>query len=271
MRTKWVTLMVFCFALLISQTVIAQYTGGSYDGYGMGTSESDIPMYPSIYVGGSYDGYGMGTSESDIPLPVTLSSFIAQAGDGEVTLHWVTESEIDNLGFHVYRALEAEGVYEQLTAEVLEGAGTSTGRREYAFSDVRLSNGVTYWYRLEDVAFDGTTTLHGPISVTPQAAEAAEVQALPTEFGLSQNVPNPFNPSTEIRVALPEARQVRLSVFNLLGQEVRVLVEGFREPGTYTVRWDGKDRHGLEAAAGGYVVRLEAGDFSETRRMVLIK
>ena len=85
MRTRLVPLIVVCFALLISQAAFAQYTGGSYD------------------------GHGMGTSESDISLPVTLSTFTAQAGDGEATLHWVTESETDNLGFHVYRALEAEG------------------------------------------------------------------------------------------------------------------------------------------------------------------
>ncbi|MCK5380975.1 MAG: T9SS type A sorting domain-containing protein, partial [Candidatus Latescibacteria bacterium] len=101
--------------------------------------------------------------------------------------------------------------------------------------------------------------------------EESHAQVVPKEFGLSQNFPNPFNPTTEIRFALPEAGHVQLSVFNLLGQEIRVLAEGFRELGTYRVRWDGKDGHGLEAATGVYLVRLEAGSFSATRRMVLIK
>ena len=107
----------------------------------------------------------------------------------------------------------------------------------------------------------------GPTAVE----EDTRIANVPSAFAMGQNFPNPFNPTTEIRYALSEAGPVRLSVFNLLGQEIRVLAEGFREPGTYRVRWDGKDGHGLEAAAGIYLVRLEAGEFSQTRRMALVK
>ena len=211
--------------------------------------------------------YILGTTSSDNSLPVELSSFTASVNrSGAVVLQWVTESEIDNLGFHVYRALEAEGEYERLTSELIEGAGTSTGRREYAFTDVRLTNGVTYWYKIEDVAFDGTRTIHGPISVTPQAEEAVEVQALPTEFGLSQNFPNPFNPATEIRYQVPEASHVVLAIYDVLGQEVRVLVDGFVDAGYRSVVWDAED-----AASGIYLVRMEAGDFVAVRKMALIR
>ena len=209
--------------------------------------------------------FDMGES-GDSSLPVVLSSFTALAGDGEVTLKWVTESETDNLGFHVYRALEAKGVYTRLTAEVLEGAGTSTGRRGYAFTDIRLTNGVTYWYKLEDIAFDGTRTVHGPISVTPQAEEAVETQVLPTEFGLSQNVPNPFNPRTTIAYQLPEASEVRLTVCNAAGQVVQVLVDEHKEAGAYTAAWDARG-----FGSGIYLYRLEAGTFIHTRKMVKIE
>jgi len=166
----------------------------------------------------------------------------------------------------VYRALEAEGVYTRLTAELLEGAGTSTGWREYAFTDVRLTNGVTYWYKLQDVAFDGTRTMHGPISVTPQADVAAEAHVLPTEFGLSQNVPNPFNPTTTIAYDLPEGSDVTLILSTITGQKVAVLVDTHQGAGHHTVLFDGS---GL--ANGVYLYRLEAGGFVETRRMVLLK
>jgi hypothetical protein len=118
---------------------------------------------------------------------------------------------------------------------------------------------VTYWYELEDIAFDGTTKMHGPISVVPQ-------QVLPAEFGLSQNVPNPFNPQTTIAYQLPEASEVRLTVCNAAGQVVQVLLDAAMEAGAYRVTWDARG-----FGSGVYLIRLEAGAFVETRKMVKIE
>ena len=107
-------------------------------------------------------------SADDVSVPVDLPSFTAIAGDKQVCLHWVTKSEIDNLGFHVYRALAEEGGYERLTAERIKGAGSTPIGQTYSFADIRLTNGVTYWYKLEDIAFDGTRTVHGPVSAKPK-------------------------------------------------------------------------------------------------------
>ena len=204
--------------------------------------------------------------DGDITLPVEFASFTANAGYGQVALHWVTESEVDNLGFHVYRALSEDGEYERLTAELIQGAGNTSTQQTYSFTDSRLTTGMTYWYKLEDVAFDGTRTMHGPISVTPQAEDVVEAKVLPTEFGLSQNVPNPFNPQTTIAYHLPEASEVRLTVYNAAGQIVQVLVDAHREAGTYTATWDAR---GL--GSGIYLYRLEAGTFIQTRKMVKIE
>lgn len=88
----------------------------------------------------------------------------------------------------------------------------------------------------------------------------------PEVFDLAQNFPNPFNPSTTIRFDLPERAAVRLTLFSVLGQEVRVLAEGLQEAGTHTVRLDGA---GL--ASGVYFYRLEAGSFVRTRSMMLVR
>jgi hypothetical protein len=152
-----------------------------------------------------------------------------------------------------------DGEYERLTTELIEGAGSTTGRREYAFTDGRLTNEVTYWYQLEDIAYDGTTKMHGPISMVPQ-------QVLPTAFGISQNVPNPFNPRTTIAYQLSEASEVRLTVCNAAGQVVQVLVDAAMEAGAYTITWDARG-----FGSGIYLVRLEAGWFIETRKMVKIE
>ncbi|MFQ6092080.1 MAG: choice-of-anchor D domain-containing protein [bacterium] len=104
----------------------------------------------------------------------------------------------------------------------------------------------------------------------------------PPTYSLSQNYPNPFNPATTIHYALPDARRKRqdarqesffvfLKIYNLLGQEVKTLVDEEQEPGYYTVTWDGRDSSGREVPSGIYFYRLKAGNYSSTKRMVLLK
>ncbi len=95
--------------------------------------------------------------------------------------------------------------------------------------------------------------------------------AIPQEFNLLQNYPNPFNPETNITFALPRATQVTLTIYNVLGQKVRTLVNGFLEARVHTVRWDGKDDRGVAVPSGFYIYRLEAGDFTGAKRMLLIR
>ncbi len=92
------------------------------------------------------------------------------------------------------------------------------------------------------------------------------VSAVPTNFSLEQNFPNPFNPSTVIRYSLPEASKVSLKVFDVLGREVYTLVEDFQPAGTYQVSFDAHER-----PSGVYLYRITAGNFSETKRMILAK
>ncbi len=101
--------------------------------------------------------------------------------------------------------------------------------------------------------------------------EIGNLNPLPDRYGLNQNMPNPFNPSTAIRYQLPQAGPVRLSVYNLLGQEVRELVNESKEAGSFTATWDGTDALGRRVASGIYLYRIQAGDFSASRRMLLLK
>ena len=94
---------------------------------------------------------------------------------------------------------------------------------------------------------------------------------LPLRPDLEQNFPNPFNPSTSIPFALPSAAQVRLSVFNVLGQQVRTLLDREVEAGYHRMAWDGSDDAGRQAGAGVYFYLLESGSFLQTRKMTLVK
>ena len=210
--------------------------------------------------------YGVLNTGGDVSLPVELSSFAASVHADGIHLSWTTESEVDNLGFHLYRAEDKEGgigEYVQINRDLIPGmVGVST-RTSYAFVDGSIPHAGIYWYRLEDVDVDGRTTLHDPISVTVLAPAFTSV---PTAYALHQNTPNPFNPVTTIAYDLPEACDLVLTIYSSTGQQVATLVSGPQEAGHYEVVWDGR-RFG----DGIYVYRLEAGGFMEARRMILLK
>jgi flagellar hook assembly protein FlgD len=94
---------------------------------------------------------------------------------------------------------------------------------------------------------------------------------MPKAFALHQNVPNPFNPTTRIRFDLPEAAAVRLAVYNVNGQMIRILANGPMQAGARDVTWDGRDAAGRAAASGIYFYRLDAGRFTQTRKMILLR
>jgi hypothetical protein len=95
--------------------------------------------------------------------------------------------------------------------------------------------------------------------------------ALPKEFALFQNYPNPFNPQTNIEYALPKASQVNLVVYNILGQKVRTLVDNFETAGLKKVIWDGKDERGNEIPSGIYFYKLKTANYSQTKKMIVLK
>ena len=112
---------------------------------------------------------GFYTLGPKVPTAVELVSFEAYARDGAIELRWETGSELDNLGFHLYRSTAASGPYERITGTVIPGLGSSPAGARYTYRDTGLTNGVTYFYRLEDIETTGRTELHGPVSATPEA------------------------------------------------------------------------------------------------------
>jgi hypothetical protein len=95
--------------------------------------------------------------------------------------------------------------------------------------------------------------------------------AIPKTFALAQNYPNPFNPSTEMAYDLPTPGHVRFEIYNILGQNVKTLVNEYQDAGTYKVTWDGDDNYGSSVASGVYFYRVSAGEFKDIKKMVLMK
>jgi hypothetical protein len=99
---------------------------------------------------------------------ITLARFDAAAGFKKTILNWATETEIDNIGFNLYRAEAADGMYEKINSAIIAANGSATQGAVYSFTDSELKNGKTYYYKLEDIDLNGTSTMHGPVSATPR-------------------------------------------------------------------------------------------------------
>jgi hypothetical protein len=109
----------------------------------------------------------------------------------------------------------------------------------------------------------------GPTSVGNDDNQTQNV--IPSTFEVSQNYPNPFNPSTTIKYGLPENSIVTIKIFNILGQEVKTLVNTEKNAGTYSVTWNGDNNFGQKVTSGTYIYRVVAGNFVQTKKMVLLK
>ena len=113
-----------------------------------------------------------------------------------------------------------------------------------------------FWNRRDLIPLDNNDNHHG---------------AIPSLFTLNQNYPNPFNPVTTIDYTLPVRADVSITIYNLLGQTVRTLINNQQAAGNYSVTWDGRDNMGKTAASGLYFYRLKAGDFAESKKMIMLK
>lgn len=226
-------------------------------------------VYPS---GGSWP---QPAAAADYTLPVEISVFSAEPDFGSNHLAWRTESEQNSLGFVVWRApaLQAGAMprLDQFSAMAdwnlnpeLLGQENSSSAADYSYTDREVEAGQLYCYRLESVDLDGSREFH-------EQALFVESMDRPVDYALEGNVPNPFNPVTAIRFALPVNERVELSVFNLMGEKVRTLVAGELAWGRHEVMWDGTNEAGMQVASGTYVYRLHSQGFSEARKMLLLK
>jgi hypothetical protein len=144
-------------------------------------------------------------------------------------------------------------------------ADTATGERILHVNDrIGSLTGVMYFsFTLYKIVPRTDADFQGVVSVGEKVARDA---AIPRTYALSQNYPNPFNPTTEMVYTLPATSRVTLKIYNILGQEVRTLVNDVQNAGRYTVRFDGGS-----LASGVYFYHLSAGSFNQVKKMMLVK
>ena len=193
------------------------------------------------------------------PLPVELTSFTASTANNKVSLNWQTATEVNNYGFEVERASTSPGMtWEKIG--FIQGHGNSNSPKEYSFSD-KPFGGNEFKYRLKQIDFDGQYEYSKEVEVSID---------IPQEFSVSQNFPNPFNPSTNIKFSIPSDDNVVIKVFNVIGMEVVTLLNEHRQAGTYHIEFSAIGG-ASDLASGIYFYKVVSGNHSDIKKMILLR
>jgi hypothetical protein len=198
------------------------------------------------------------TLGEDGALPVELTSFSATSTGSTIRLDWQTATEINNYGFEVERMsiVKSQQPDDWEKIGFVNGHRNSNSPKSYAFVDDKVSS-ENYSYRLKQIDNDGQFEYSSTVKV--------DLRNLST-FSLDQNYPNPFNPSTTIKFSLPTASNVKITIFNLLGQEIQTLVDETKEAGIHEINFNAQNLN-----SGVYLYKIEAGSFLQIRKMTLVK
>ncbi len=187
------------------------------------------------------------------PLPVKLKSFNYEIAGQSVKLVWQTATEINNYGFEIHRKSENSN---WIKIGFTNGYGNSNSIKNYSFID-RPTGGKNFVYRLKQIDFDGRFEYSNDLMFSLD---------IPDKFYIYQNHPNPFNPITKIKYEIPAESKIKLSVFDLLGREVSVLVNEILSAGIYETTFDAS-----ALCSGVYFYTLGSGKNFVTKRMILMK
>ncbi|MCF7859495.1 MAG: T9SS type A sorting domain-containing protein [Candidatus Cloacimonetes bacterium] len=203
-------------------------------------------------------GTGTPRGVNDNPLPVTLSSFTtAVIGNEFVQISWTTQSEASVSSWQLYK--QEENSSEQIMIYSHYGTNT-TEPYTYTFADHEVVANVAYYYYLEAIEYDLSTTMWGPISAILGESNTPQTPVLTM---LDHNYPNPFNPSTTIQFDIRENEVGTLTIFNSRGQ---ILDKKNFEAGSHLFEWDG-----THLGSGIYFYRLETESYTKTRKMIMMK
>ena len=201
-------------------------------------------------------------------VPVELLSFTSSVSGNNVTLNWITSTETNNMGFEIEKKRvgsqkSSTGKDEWNIIGFINGSGTTTGMKTYTFVDNGISSGK-FQYRLKQIDFDGKS----------ESSNIIETEIfIASDFILEQNYPNPFNPTTTISYTIPdvistEGRNlgVTLKIYDVLGNEVAVLVDENKPAGDYEVIFNSGN-----LSSGVYFYKLSFGKLEVVKKMILMR
>ncbi len=186
------------------------------------------------------------------PVPVELTMFNVLKDDNIVKLLWNTATEVNNYGFDIERKKDK---WENIG--FVEGNGNSNSPKDYTYADTLKMPGI-YFYRLKQIDTDGQFEYSQEVKI--------DMGDIIKGYELMQNYPNPFNPETKIGFKIPERSNVKLTIYDIIGNTVSTLVDKQLEPGYYEEPFDGK-----ALSSGVYFYRLQTENSSLSGKMMLMK
>ncbi len=210
------------------------------------------------------------TAQSNIaleqcPIPTNLAA--SDSLDDRIHLTWTAVSHADLAGYDIYRSRWERGIYAKInSAPVVNNF----------YSDTTVSDSNAYWYYIV-ATYSGTGYQAQSLGSAKEAGYLRHGSGidseneLPTQFALAQNYPNPFNAQTIINYSLPISGKVTLDIFNVLGQKVVTLIDGYQEAGYKSVIWNGRDNKGQAISSGVYFYRLATPEKNITKQMLMLK
>jgi hypothetical protein len=211
-----------------------------------------IKLTPSILSGPGGRGFPVQAREAALHGWYKYSHLGNEVFNITLIMEW-TQNTIGGGGLLI---TDAQSTYREFALNILYQTGDTP--------DTCIISAAVFSFAEQPTA--GTFFILDDLSFGPATSVDASGNAIPVTFRLSQNFPNPFNPSTTIQYSVPRASRVKLSVYDLLGRELAVLVDGDSAPGSYRVVFDG-----TRLSSGTYFYRLQAGEFSQTKQFVLLK
>lgn len=233
---------------------------GNYDTYPSNTGVYNgawgcYPFLPSgnILISDIQTGLYVLDFTLDNNLPVELISFTAAISLSGINLQWSTAAELNNRGFEIQRSTNKQ---DWISIGFIEGAGSTSERNSYSFTDEHPIEGISY-YRLLQIDFDGTQKHYDPVQI-----EFFE----PKSFTLNQNYPNPFNPETKINFTLIADANTSLSIYNAIGENVLDIVNEYLPQGSHEYAFNA-----VNFPSGLYIAKLKSGSDIKSIKMTLLK
>ena len=208
--------------------------------------------------------FGYKSSTSCAVLPVELADFRATALTSAIRLDWQTATELNNRGFSIERRIAGNENWGDIA--FVEGAGTSNQARDYSYLDKNVSSNVTYQYRLRQEDLDGTQSYS---SIREARINSATTGRLVN--ALMQNTPNPASAYTTIPFVVAESGTVKVEICDVYGNVVRTLTVDAKGGNRTSVDWDLIDNNGDDVANGTYIYKLIGKDFTDSRKMTVIR